>query len=138
MGRMALFNRRRRGSWIAFGVRALGVLGIAAFLLGWLGASATPGYSFRGTFPQLEPMCSLFDSKPPSIGPIDTFPGILQESTDRILQISVWLLTIGCGLVVLSLLFVLLGGLGRLAGRHSIVGTNGLVQSALAATLLIG
>lgn len=122
---MATQRRRRRGSWLMFGVRALGVLGLFAALIGGFGARSTTGFSFRA-------LASDIWNKPADIGEW------LFHVYDPVLRVSLWLLFGGLAVAAISLVLQLLGGLGRLAGRRNIVGVNAALQTALCLVLLIG
>ena len=81
---MAIGKRRRRGSWLMFGVRALGVAGLFTALLGAVGARGTPGFSLRQQARQ------VWDN--PTYG-----RELLVHTQDRFLAVCLWLLAIGAG-----------------------------------------
>ncbi|MBX7102863.1 MAG: hypothetical protein K1X57_02200 [Gemmataceae bacterium] len=122
---MVITKRRRRGSWLLFGIRALGVTGLFAFLLGALGARRTPGHSLRGTLTD-------FATNPQAI------PTALFNTTDRFYTVCLWLIVLGAVCAILAGLALFIGGLGRLAGRRNVAGTNAVLQTALAVVLLVG
>lgn len=122
---MSLSKRRRRGSWWMFGIRALGVIGLFAALLGGIGARATTGFSFRA-------MASDLWKNPTDIAEWT------KDITDPVLRYSLWLLFIGLAAALVSLLLQLIGGIGRIAGRRNVVSVNATLQTLLCVVLLVG
>lgn len=122
---MAIGRRRRRGSWLMLGVRALGVVGLFAALLGGIGARSTAGFSLRQ---QAE---SVWEN------PIHG-KELLFHTPDRLLTVCLWLLAIGIAAAATALVLMLLGGLIRLAGRRNVAGSNAALQTALCVALLVG
>jgi hypothetical protein len=107
------------------GVRALGVAGLFAALLGAVGARATPDFSLRQ---QAESVWS----EPSQINIL------LFETPDRFLTVCFWLLTIGIAATAIALILLMIGGLIRLAGRRNVAGSNAALQTALCIALLVG
>lgn len=122
---MAISKRKRRGSWLMFGVRGLGVAGLFAALLGVIGARGTPDFHLTD---ELRHVWS-------NVGYINE---LLFHTSDRFLTVCLWLLTIGAIAAIVSIILLLLGGLGRMAGRRNVAGSNAALQTALCLALLIG
>jgi len=118
-------KRRRRGSFVMFAVRALGVAGVFAALLGSIGLWATPGQSPRATVTQLRRDPSSVNS-------------LLFETPDLWLRASYWLLIVGLAVTSAAVAITLLSGLVKLAGRRNVAGGNAALQTALCVALLVG
>jgi len=118
-------KRRRRGSFVMFAVRALGVAGLFAVLLGSIGLWATPGYSPRAAVAQVR-------RDPASVY------ALLFDTPDLWLRVSYWLLAVGLAVSSAAVVITLLSGLAKLAGRRNVAGGNATLQAALCVALLIG
>src|SRR5262245_26700269 len=106
---MAVAKRRRRGSWLMFTIRALGIVGFFALLLGALVARSTSGFSFRQTLVRLGilPESFLRDSNQIVARQPLSFQELLFETPDQYLRIAYWLIILGAVAVIVSIVFQL-------------------------------
>src|SRR5262245_31951944 len=112
---MAAGKRRRRGSWLMFAVRALGVTGVFSMGIGAVGACSTPGFNLR------QQIRSVWENPA-------TISDLLFQTPDRFLTACLWLLAIGAAIVAIVLALLLLGGVVRIAGRRNLVSGNAALQ----------